>query len=380
MASKVTLRQKPISRRRKSLYLDIYPPILNPETGKLSRRSFLGKYIYEKPTSQKEKEHNRETLIFAENARLAKQYTLDRYDLYNEYEKEQLRVKELGQESFIEYFRKLVDKRTGSNHDNWASALHFLEQFAERDIKFADLNVQFLEDFKDYLLNAKSRRSKKTNLAQNTAASYFNKIKASLKHAYKNGILQTDLNARVSSIKEVETRREHLTLEELNKLVKTPFSNDKLKRAALFSALTGLRFSDIKKMTWKELEFIPGQGYFLNFSQKKTKNIETLPISDQTVSLLGEPGNPEDNIFEELEYSDYQNRLFYRWIKEAGISKKITFHCFRHTYATLQLFNHTDIYTVSKMLGHKNLKTTLIYAKIVDEAKREAANKIQLDI
>jgi len=63
-----------------------------------------------------------------------------------------------------------------------------------------------------------------------------------------------------------------------------------------------------------------------------------------------------------------------------SISKSITCLNFRHTFATLQLFNGTDIYTVSKMLGHKDLKTTQVYAKIVDEAKRKAANKIKLDI
>ena len=67
-------------------------------------------------------------------------------------------------------------------------------------------------------------------------------------------------------------------------------------------------------------------------------------------------------------------------VKRAGISKDITFHCFRHTFATLQLFNGTDIYTVSKMLGHKDLKTTQIYAKIVDDTKRKAADKIKLDM
>ncbi len=58
----------------------------------------------------------------------------------------------------------------------------------------------------------------------------------------------------------------------------------------------------------------------------------------------------------------------------------ILFHCFRHTFATLQLANGTDIYTVSKMLGHTNVKTTQVYAKVVDEKKNKAANAIQIDI
>ena len=106
--------------------------------------------------------------------------------------------------------------------------------------------------------------------------------------------------------------------------------------------MTGLRFSDIQKMEWDEIEFVKGQGYIIHFKQ--------------------------------------QNKHLYQWIGAAGITKDITFHCFRHTYATLQLSSGTDIYTVSKMLGHRELKTTQIYAKVIDQKKREAANKIKLDL
>ncbi len=90
---------------------------------------------------------------------------------------------------------------------------------------------------------------------------------------------------------------------------------------------------------------------------------------------------PQDKpVFEGLKYSAYQNKHLFQWIGAAGITKNITFHCFRHTYATLLLSYGTDLYTISKMLGHKNPKTTQVYAKIFDEAKRTAANKIKLDL
>ena len=379
MTTKVTLRQKKISKGRQSLYLDFYPAIPHPETGEPTRREFLGLYIFEKPKTPIDKQHNTETLQIGESIRQKRENYLNKPEIYTGYELEQKRIKELGEQNFVAYFKTLTDKRKASNHDNWVSALNYIEAFTNGKLKFADLNEKFLEDFKEYLLSTKSKKSDKTTLSQNSAVSYFNKVKAALKQAYKDGILQTDLNAKISPIKATETRREYLTIEELNKLVKTPCNNDLLKRAALFSALTGLRFSDIQKMVWGELEYIEGQGYFLNFSQKKTNGIEYYPISEQAVSLLNEKGEPTAKVFEGLEYSAYHNKHLFQWIGAAGITKDITFHCFRHTFATLQLFNGTDIYTVSKMLGHRELKTTQIYAKIVDESKRKAANKIKLD-
>ena len=384
MTTKVTLRQKKISKGRQSLYLDFYPAIPHPETGEPTRREFLGLYIFEKPKTPIDKQHNTETLLIGESIRQKRENFLNKPEIYSEYEKEQLRKKELGEQCFIEYFRKLANKRKASNHDNWVSALNYIEAFTNGKLKFADLNEKFLEDFKEYLLSTKSKKSDKTTLSQNSAVSYFNKVKAALKQAYKDGILQTDLNTKISPIKAAETRREYLTIEELNKLVKTTCNNDLLKRAALFSALTGLRFSDIQKMVWGELEYIEGQGYFLNFSQKKTKGVEVLPISEQAYSFTEGAENPKDmpqdkTVFEGLKYSAYHNKHLFQWIGAAGITKDITFHCFRHTFATLQLFNGTDIYTVSKMLGHKDLKTTQIYAKIVDDTKRKAADKIKLD-
>lgn len=403
MGIKVTLRQKPISKGRSSLYLDFYPAVLNSETGELTRREFLKMYVKdpikyknrnqpngsvkqipvysENPIiNQSIEQENSNVLAIAEQIRLKRENHLNKPEIYSEFEKERLRIQEAGKQNFVDYFRKLAKKRKSSNYDNWNSALNYLEKFTKGTLAFADLNETVLEEFKDYLLSTKSTRSDKTTLAQNSAVSYFNKVKAALKQAYKDGILQTDLNAKIEPIKLDETRREFLSIEELNQLVKKPCNNPMLKRAALFSALTGLRFCDIQKLTWAIVEHISGQGYFLKFDQKKTKGVEYHPISEQAFNLLGEPKEPMKKVFEGLKYSAYQNTHLAQWIGSAGITKKITFHCFRHTYATLQLFHGTDIYTVSKMLGHKDLKTTQVYTKIANKLKQEAANKIQLDM
>ncbi|WP_227411536.1 site-specific integrase [Cruoricaptor ignavus] len=105
-----------------------------------------------------------------------------------------------------------------------------------------------------------------------------------------------------------------------------------------------------------------------------------MPISEQALELCGENGEPNDFVFEGLPNSAWISRPLKKWIESAGITKKITFHNFRHTFATLQLANGTDIYTVSKMLGHTNVKTTQVYAKVVDESKNKAANAIKLKL
>lgn len=380
MATKVKLRHKQISGKRQSLYLDFYPPIPHPQTGEPTRREFLGLYLFDNAKNPVDKQHNKETLQLAEQIRQKRENHLNKPEIYTGYEKEQLKIKEQGEQNFIAYFKQLADKRKASNHDNWISAYNYIEKFTNGKLKFADLNEKFCNDFKEYLLTTKSNKSSKVKLSQNSAVSYFNKLKATLKQAYKDGYLRRDLNARIEPIKEAETKRNFLTLEELNCLVKTDCNNPLLKRAALFSALTGLRFSDIQKLVWSEVEYIEKQGYFIHYKQKKTKGIEVLPISEQAYSLMGERKESNSKVFEGLTYSAYSNKHLYQWIGAAGISKDITFHCFRHTFATLQLSKGTDIYTVSKMLGHRELKTTQIYAKIIDQTKREAANKIKLDL
>ena len=380
MATKVKLRQKAISGNRQSLYLDFYPAIPHPETGEPTRREFLGLYLFDKAKNPIDKQHNKETLQLAEQIRQKKENHLNKPEIYTGYELEQKRIKEQGEQNFVAYFKALADKRKASNHDNWVSAYNYLETFTKGNLKFADLNEKFCNEFKEYLLTTKSNKSSKTTLAQNSAVSYFNKLKATLKQAYKDGYLTTDLNAKIEPIKQAETRRNFLTIEELNSLVKTECNNPLLKRAALFSALTGLRFSDIKNLVWGEIHHSVENGYSIQFTQQKTKGVEVLPISEQAYSLLGERKEPTDKVFEGLTYSAYENKHLYQWIGAAGITKDITFHCFRHTFATLQLSHGTDIYTVSKMLGHRELKTTQIYAKIVDDTKRKAANKIKLDM
>ena len=112
-------------------------------------------------------------------------------------------------------------------------------------------------------------------------------------------------------------------------MVCTPCDNATIKRAALFSALTGLRHCDIMKMTWKELTK-EGIHYRINFDQKKTKGVEYMPISEQAYDLCGEPGHPDQLVFEGLPAPSWISKPLSRWIEASGITKHITFHVASH--------------------------------------------------
>ena len=371
---KVKLREKKISDGRKSLYLDFYPPIIKPDTGKQTRREFLGLYTFDCPHNEPEKEHNKATKALGESIRAKRQIDVDagQFGFLDRAKKKQ---------DFLAFFQSLAEERkeSKSNHENWLSVLKYLEKYTGGKCTFGDIDEKFVEGFRDFLLTTKNFRNERTKLSQNTAHSYFNKFKAALNHAFEKKILSDNSAMHVKGIKQAETQREFLTLEELQALAKTDCEIPEMKKAALFMALTGLRWSDIEKLVWGEVFESDAAGAFIRFTQKKTKGKETLPISEQAFELLGERSEPNEKVFKVLTYSAWLNMKLQQWITKAGISKHITFHCFRHTYATLQLTLGTDIYTVSKMLGHKEVKTTQIYAKIIDQKKQEAANRIKLE-
>ncbi|MFP3834654.1 tyrosine-type recombinase/integrase [Chryseobacterium sp. SIMBA_028] len=327
-------------------------------------------------------ENDRETMFYADSLRKLRQKEYDNIELYSELEAIKAEEKERSQEDFVRYFDLLVTKRhknsSKSIQINWYRSIKFLKDFGGEKIMFSQINTKFCDKFKSYLLTAKSGNNKENTISQNTASTYFSVFKAALKEAFIDGFFTSDISSKIKAIPHEESRREYLTLDELNTLVETPCELEVLKRAALFSALTGLRHSDIQKLTWKEIT-IENEQAKINFTQKKTKGVEYMPISQQALQLCGEIGLPLELVFKNLTNPAWISRPLKKWIENAGITKKITFHNFRHTFATLQLSSGTDIYTVSKMLGHTNVKTTQVYAKVVDEKKNKAAQAIQLN-
>jgi integrase len=363
---KVTLRERK-KNGKINFYLDYY-------TKGKRKTEYLRLYLSIDPKTKAEKDINKKTRLLAETIWAQRQVEIQQGHYgFNDIEKLK--------GSFTTYITALAEKKNTSsgNYGNWYSMIKHFKEYRPTDVSFQNIDRAFVEDFKEYLDKKAVGKAEKL-LSQNSKYSYFGKFKAALKQAVADGILKSNPASNVAHFKQGETQREFLTLEELKKVANADCELPQLKKAFLFSALTGLRWSDIEKMKWSEIQHSNEMGHYIRFRQRKTKGAETLPISDQAVELLGERKEERDIVIPGLNYSAWTNLKLQQWMMNAGISKTITFHCARHTYATLQLTLGTDIYTVSKLLGHKELRTTQMYAKVIDDKKREASNRIQLDL
>lgn len=382
---KVHLRKKKLKTGKLSLYIEFYKGIQTLENGKIKHLrdyEYLQLYLKENPKSAAEKKKNQEQLELAEQIvaiRKAEVYQ-GRYNIQNN---------KRGKIGFLNFYEQKKEERyqTKGNYDNWDAAQKHIEAYCPKHITLNDVDVDFIKGFKKYLDTVAVTKSHK-KLSQNTKHTYFNKFKACLNAAFDEGFLKENYMKRVKGFSMAESTREYLTTDELQKLSITPCKLPILKRAFLFSALTGIRWSDVNKMKWSEVreEGNDDNGlpiFRIIFQQKKTEGVEYLYISQQARQLLGKRADLTERVFKGLRYSAHMNLQLLRWCMDAGIKKHITFHSARHTNAVLLLENGADIYTVSKRLGHREIRTTEIYAKIIDKKMKEAAHlipRLDLDI
>ena len=326
---------------------------------------------------------DREACIYADKVRALRQQEYDTAVVYSDREQEMIAQNERMEQDVIAYFNSIIYKVHPNSSNsiivNWTRVGKLLSIFSEgKPIPFRKINVKLLEDLKLFMLTAPQGGNKKGTLSQNSAATYFSIVKAGLHRAFIDEYLTVDIAAKVKGIPELKVKRETLTLEEAELLAQTPCENEVLKRAFFFAILTGIRLCDIHELTWGEIQKT-STGWRVDFTQRKTHVVDYLPINEQAYSLCGEPGEHDQQIFAGLTGSSWISRPLKKWIAASGIKKHITFHCSRHTFATLQLENGTDIFVVKGMLGHTNVKTTQIYAHIVDKSKRNAAEALQID-
>jgi len=278
---------------------------------------------------------------------------------------------------FLDYCRQIAGtKRSPNTQLVWRHAIDQLEAFdGGGPVTFDRLTEEYLRGFRDHLT---------ANLKQNSAGVYLARIKTAIHQAVRDRIL-TRNPADGITIKKQTTQREYLTLEELGLLHRTECGNQAVKDSFLFSAFSGLRHSDVKGLTWDKVRKA-GPHYSVEFIQQKTAEPEWLPFSRQAGKILGAQKGAEYSLKQTAEINPNAvfklpaqqtiDKAVKRWAKRAGIKKRVSFHTARHSFATIGLKHGIDIYTMSKLLGHRDLNTTEIYAKIVDQKKRAAVDLI----
>lgn len=351
---------------RQPLFLLTYHKSYHPSK---PLRESLDTYVYASPKTPEEKRHNKERLMYAEKVKMQREVDFDAVGGVNAFQ---------NQGSFLEYFKILMKEKRGveGNYTTWKATYKHLMIFLNgKDVKFKDCDDAFLQKFKSYLSRCKSIKSIKTDLSNNSANIYLSKVKAALNQAVKDRIISDNPGDRVSNIKMQETFREFLTEQEIGKLTSAECKLPHVKKVFLFSCMTGLRWCDIQKLTWKEIVYSEqDERWKLYFTQKKTKSNQYLPIPKNTINLLGERGGDEEKVFKNLKYSAHSNKILAEWVVNQGINKHITFHCARHSFATIMLHKTGNPYTVSDFLGHKDIKTTMIYAKILSTDMNKAVD------
>ena len=361
----VTLRTRPLKHGMLSYYLDYYPGFRDQETMKTIRHEGLNIYIYANPKNERERNFNAVMSEKAEAIRCRRFESIvnDRYDFFDRHK---LKA------DFLEYYRKQLRK-----HDQkWEFVYHHFYNFVHGKCTFEEIDIDLCNKFREYLLNAKQLR-RDDRISKNSASGYWSTFRGLLKILYRNRLIKTNINDFLDKIETEDTPKDYLSVEELYKLAETPCKKPILKTAALFSCLTSLRISDILSLQWHEIVDFAAGGKCVHTITQKTKTEDIIPISDEALQLIGYSPEKTGLVFKGLKRSWTQHPMK-EWIREAGITKNITFHSYRRTYATLQGAAGTDIRTIQSNMAHKSITTTQRYMKVVDSNKREASNRISL--
>lgn len=213
-----------------------------------------------------------------------------------------------------------------------------------------------------------------------TALNYYRGLCSALNAAVRAGeITENPLNKieSINRIKIPESRRKYLTIDEVKQLISTPCRQNDVKQAYLFSCFCGLRISDIEALRRKNVEEEQGR-LRLNIIMHKTKTPLYLPLSQQALRWIPEGYNkfePGQKLFN-LPSRTYGNEILKQWAIAAGLNKHITYHTARHTFATMMLTLGADLYTTSKLLGHTEVRTTQVYARIINKKKDDAVDLV----
>lgn len=370
----IRLRQRKLANGNESLYLDAYV--------KGARKvESLGLYLIPEVTPL-DRQQNAHTRQVAEKIKAERILALQSHGVHqwNKVKKSCI--------TLVDYLKEYEEQEFGvtestlkGRHDLRKKIEAYLQQSDQSNIILANVNVEFCQGFISFLRYAKNSVCKDSVFISNGAAHHHQAVlNGALNKAVREGILSANPLKSISSKEKYqpsESIREYLTLEELKAAMDAPCPREDVKQAFLFSCFTGLRLGDIRSLTWSKIAKTPdGKNLYLRIKMQKTQKQLNLPLSKEAIACLPAKENPEEPIFALPAGVSNIERNISKWMESAKISKHITFHCARHSYATMMLTLGVDIYTTSKLLGHANVNTTSIYAKIVDKKKIETVNLV----
>lgn len=364
----IRLRTKKLSNGNLSIYLDIY------SNGKRSYE-FLKLYLIPEKTKA-DKNQNAETLRTANAIKAQKIVTL---------QNEEHGFSTIGNKAkanFLDYMEAQALMYEGKGSKAYAKSvrcgIYHLRKYKGNAITLKQVDKAFLLGYIDYLNRVTSRYGKP--LSDAAKALYFDVVVIALNRAVRNEVIQSNPAHKISCKDRPnagEATKQYLTLDEVKAMITTPCRRDEVKRAFLFACFCGLRLSDIRNLEWGNIQKVDNETIQAEIKQQKTSEPLYLPLSSNALQWLPQRDGAKDSdkVFILPSISAVERALA-SWAKDASVNKHVTFHVSRHTNATLMLSFGADIYTVSKLLGHTNVKTTQVYAKIVDETKRAAVNLI----
>lgn len=358
----VYIRKKKLSNGNVSLYLDIY-------SNGVRKYEFLKMYLIPE-NSRKSVQQNKETLRLAENARMQKLLDIQKNPLNPNRSKTNL----------IRFIELCMSRKKYGTSCIYKSMLQIAKSYFSKDFNIEDITDDDVSGFFGFVGTIENKNRPGKRLSSTTQHLYCSLFKAILRCAADEKLISYDVGKCVKNPKRDDRSRQYLSVEEVQRLANTRLVKT-YRRAFLFSCFTGLRESDITNLEWRNV--VEQDGFTrIIFCQKKTDSVEYLDISPLARKLMGDRKDDTDKVFPKFHCTSSTNRTIRKWLKSVGIDKgdKFSFHCARHTFAVMMLTLDVDIYTTSKLLGHKKLETTLIYAKIVDKKKQEAVTKIPIII
>lgn len=377
----VVLWGKPLQNGGKSLYLKEY---IQGTEGKGFRYECLKLYLLP-GTSRDVKAHNKEVRRIAEAVKAQRLL-----DIANGRAgiKTSCRVQK---KPLMEWLKSYAAEKAKTGQSKSVSVtinnviLH-LQKFHKGQIYFCDVDSNFCLSFLQYLSTGntigfdtpKYGQHHEKPIAKSTAKLYFNTFNTALREAVRLGYMEHNPIERLTRRDKKKlvgcgSQRAYLDEAELVRMAETECRNETVKKAFMFACYCGLRYSDISNLKWADIAKEVGTNMLkLTITQVKTKKRIEIPLPQSAVSYLPTMGESEE-VFCLPTYENV-NKTVQKWAVASGVEKKVTFHVARHTYATRLLTKGADLYTVSKLLGHQNLRTTQIYAEIVDKKKVEAVN------